>query len=396
MREPDDLAWGPPWARGRGAGAGDGPRGARYVLALVVAVIQVGGSLGAAHGQPGRHPLDAVAVLLLLVAPVAIAVLRRFPVPAVAATALAAAAYLARGYAYGPVFLGLAITLFVTVVRGHRVAAWLGAAAVLAGDALGRLVFDAVPWSWPATGGLVAWTLVVLAVAEVGRSWRERAATYRQAARETRLRQVGEERLRIAQELHDVVAHHMSLINVQAGVALHLADRRPEQVEPALVAIRDASKEALTELRSLIDVLRLDGAPAPRSPVATLAGLDDIVERSGHAGLQVTKTVTGEPRTLPAAVELAAYRIVQEAITNIVRHAHATRAAVTLDYGDELLSLAIEDDGDGAATLPNLVQGNGISGMQERARALGGELRLGPASTGGLRVEAALPTGGQR
>jgi signal transduction histidine kinase len=398
MREPDDLAWGPPWLRGRGTGTGTGPRNpaGRYVLALVLAVVQLGGSAGASHGQPGRRPLDLLAVVLLLVAPVAVTVLRRFPLAALAGTALSAAVYLARGYAYGPVFLGLAVVLVVSVVRGHRVAAWLGAAAVLVGDAVGRLLFDTGPWSWQVTGGLLAWTLVVLAVAEVGRSWRERAATYRQAARETRLRQAGEERLRIAQELHDVVAHHMSLINVQAGVALHLADRRPEQVEPALVAIRDASKEALTELRSLIDVLRLDGAPAPRSPVANLAGLDDIVERSGHAGLQVTKTVTGKPRALPAAVELAAYRIVQEAITNIVRHAQATRAAVTLGYGEDVLSVTIEDDGNGAARLANLVQGNGISGMQERARALGGELRVEPARGGGLRVEAVLPTGGHR
>ncbi|SDP64501.1 Signal transduction histidine kinase [Pedococcus dokdonensis] len=382
--------------RGRSVGTRQTTPAARYLLALVVALVQVGGSAGASHGQPQRRALDALAVGLLLVAPVAITVLRRFPVPALGATALAAAAYLARGYAYGPVFLGLAIVLFASVVRGRRFAAWAGAATVLAGEALGRLVLDAGPWSWQAFGGLVAWTLVVLAAGEVGRSWRERAASFRQAARETRLRQAGEERLRIAQELHDVVAHHMSLINVQAGVALHLADRRPEQVEPALVAIRDASKEALTELRSLIDVLRLDGAPAPRSPVANLAGLDDIVDRSGHAGLRVTKTVTGTERPVTAAVELAAYRIVQEAITNIVRHAHATRAEVTLDYGDEVLTVTVVDDGDGAARLADLVQGNGISGMQERARALGGELRVTAAASGGLRVEADLPTGGQR
>ncbi|WP_206665850.1 sensor histidine kinase [Pedococcus bigeumensis] len=397
MREPDDLTWGPPWMRGRDQWAHqDAPPIARYVLAFVVALIQLGGSVGAAHGQPDRRSLDGLAVVLLLVAPLAITVLRRFPVQTMAAIAAATTAYLARGYPYGPVFLGLAIGLVATVVRGHRLVAWLGAAAVLAGDALGRLAFDTARWSWQAQGGLLAWTLVVLAAAEVLRSWRERAATFRQAARETRLRQAGEERLRIAQELHDVVAHHMSLINVQAGVALHLADRKPEQVEPALLAIRDASKEALTELRSLIEVLRLDGAPAPRSPVANLAGLDDIVERSGHAGLQVTKTVTGQPRPLPAAAELAAYRIVQEAITNIVRHAHATRAAVTLDYGDDRLSVTIEDSGNGGAGLAKLVQGNGISGMQERARALGGELRVLAAPGGGIRVEADLPTGSPR
>ena len=397
MREPDNLTWGPPWMRGRDQWAHRGaPPVARYVLALVVGVIQVGGSFGASHGQPERRPLDTLAVVLLLVAPAAITVLRRFPVQTLAAIAAAAAAYLARGYPYGPVFLGLAIGLVATAVRGHRLAAWLGAAAVLVGDAVGRLAFDAGPWSWQAQGGVLAWTLVVLAGAEVVRSWRERAATFRQAARETRLRQAGEERLRIAQELHDVVAHHMSLINVQAGVALHLADRKPEQVEPALVAIRDASKEALTELRSLIDVLRLDGAPAPRSPVANLAGLDDIVERSGHAGLQVTKTVAGEARPLPAAVELAAYRIVQEAITNIVRHAYATRATVAIDYGDDQLSVAVEDNGNGGARLSNLVQGNGISGMQERARALGGELRVAASPDGGIRVEADLPTRSSR
>ena len=221
---------------------GRGNPAARFVGAFVVAVIQLGGSVGASHGQPDRRALDALAVALLLVAPAAITVLRRFTVPAMAATALAAAVYLARGYAYGPVFLGLAIALVVSVVRGHRLAAWLAAATVLAGDVVGRLAFDSAPWSWQAMGGLLAWTLVVLAFAEVARGWRDRAATYREAARETRLRQAGEERLRIAQELHDVVAHHMSLINVQAGVALHLADRRPEQVEPALVAIRTPAR----------------------------------------------------------------------------------------------------------------------------------------------------------
>jgi signal transduction histidine kinase len=177
-------------------------------------------------------------------------------------------------------------------------------------------------------------------------------------------------------------------------VALHLSEnQRPEQVEPALRAIKDASKEALTELRSLIDVLRADGAPAPRAPQATLAGLDDIVERSGHAGLAITKTVTGRPRVLPAALELAAYRIVQEAVTNIVRHAHASRATVDVDYGDSVLTVRIEDDGTGARSVQNLKEGNGIGGMRERARALGGELEVQASELSGLRVEAHIPTG---
>jgi signal transduction histidine kinase len=303
------------------------------------------------------------------------------------------ATYLALDYPYGPVFAGYAVATVVAVVRGHRATAWTVAALLLAAGAATRLRFHPGEWSWGSLAGVLAWLLVILALAEVVRMRAERAATYRAAARETRLRQAGEERLRIAQELHDVVAHHMSLINVQAGVALHLADRRPEQVEPALIAIRDASKEALTELRALIDVLRADDAPAPRSPVASLARLDDIAERSRHAGLEVTTTVTGAQRPLPAAVDLAAYRIVQEAITNIVRHAHAQHAAVTLDYGADLLALSVEDDGTGATTLPNLMPGNGINGMHERARALGGRLEVVGGARGGLRVEAVLPMG---
>jgi len=375
---------------------GGPPPIARYLAAGLVAVVQVGGSLGAAHGQPSRRPVDVLAVALLLVAPAAVLLVRRWAAPAVLAVGAATAAYFALDYPFGPVFLGLVIMLVSAVARGHRIAAWSAAALVLAGHTVDlTLVHDR--WSWPSFGGVLAWTLVILALGELVRGWRERAASFRAAARETRRRQAGEERLRIAQELHDVVAHHMSLINVQAGVALHLAEnQRPEQAEPALRAIKDASKEALTELRSLIDVLRADDAPAPRAPQATLAGLDDIVERSRHAGLTITKMVTGRERALSSALELAAYRIVQEAVTNIVRHSHARRATIDLDYGDSVLTVGIEDDGTGGVAHASLKQGNGISGMQERARALGGELDITPSTLGGLRVEARIPTGDDR
>jgi signal transduction histidine kinase len=354
--------------------------------------VQVAGSVGASHAQPDARGVDVLAVLLLLGAPLSLGLLGRLPWLAAPLTATTTAAYLLAGYPFGPVFLGLAVVLVVTVVRGRRVAAWASAAVVLAAAAT-RLLPAAGGPNWQGAGGLLAWTLVVLAVGEVVRVRRDRAQGLRQAALERRRREAGEERLRIAQELHDVVAHHMSLINVQAGVALHLAERRPETVEPALRAIKEASREALGELRSLVDVLR-DHSPAPRAPAPTLAGLDDVVARAGLAGLEVTKSVAGHERPLPTAVELAAYRVVQEAVTNVVRHAHAGRARVHLDYGADVLTVTVEDDGTGGPRAASVQRGNGLRGMQERATALGGSLEVGPSPWGGLTVVARLPVEG--
>jgi signal transduction histidine kinase len=391
MPRPDDVDWGPPWAAA-GRRPGRPPRALRVAGPLALAILQVVGSFGAAHGQHGRRALDGLAVALLLTGPTAVAFIGRFTRAMCVVVAVATALYLLLGYPYGPVFASLAVAVVVTVARGHRVAAWAVAAVLASLDALARLVFHVAPWSWASEAGVLAWLALILAVAELVRVRSERAATYREAARERRRRQAGEERLRIAQELHDVVAHHLSLINVQAGVALHLADRRPENVEPALRAIKDASKEALTELRSLIDVLR-DDRPAPRAPAATLAALDDMVERSAHAGLVISKTVAGQRRPLSSAVELAAYRIVQEAVTNVVRHAQATQATVLLDYGDSVLSVIVDDNGTGPLEGAPLAEGNGLRGMSERASALGGSLETARSPLGGLRVHAVLPTG---
>jgi signal transduction histidine kinase len=182
---------------------------------------------------------------------------------------------------------------------------------------------------------------------------------------------------------------------VQAGVALHLVDRRPEQAQTALQAIKDASKEALTELRTLVGVLRDETEAAPRSPASMLDSLDDVVARSAHAGLIVTKTVEGDVRRLPAAVELAAFRIVQEAITNVVRHAGAGRADVHLDYRPSVLSVRIDDDGRAGARAAQLEPGSGLRGMQERAASLGGTLTVGASPSGGIRIQATLPIGNE-
>ncbi|MGL5911550.1 MAG: histidine kinase, partial [Phycicoccus sp.] len=294
----------PPIGRALGAGA--------------LTLVQVAGTIAASRGQAGRTPLDVVGVLLLFAGPAAVATLPRLPRVVAGVTGAVTGGYLLAGYPYGPVFVSFGIALVAAVVTGRRWTAWAAVTAVLVADAAARLAVLDGGWRWPVQLGIVAWACALLAVAEVVRGRREQGIAAARAAREARLRHAGEERLRIAQELHDVVAHHMSLINVQAGVALHLAERQPQQVAPALRVVRDASREALTELRALIDVVRDPSAPAPRLPTATLAALDDIVERSRLAGLSVSRTVVGQPVRLPAAVDLAAFRIVQESVTNVI------------------------------------------------------------------------------
>ena len=399
MHEPElqpVARWGPPWQRGREGWMRHGPPPQmRWFAVALLALVQVAGTFGAAHAQPQRRPVDVVGVALLLAAPASLLLVRRSPVVAALLTGAATALFIAMGYPFGPVFFGFAAVMVLTVMRGLRPLAWAVVLGVLVVATLTRFVSPGTV-NWQGIGGLLAWAGIVVALGELVRVRRDRAVSYRQAAQERRRRQAGEERLRIAQELHDVVAHHMSLINVQAGVALHLADRKPETVEPALQAIKDASKEALGELRSLIDLLRDDDNPAPRAPMPTLAAVGDIIERSAHAGLTVTKLVEGQERPLPAAVELAAYRIVQEAITNVVRHAHASRAEVVIGYAADTLTVRVDDDGVGGARAGRLDAGNGLRGMHERAAALGGALQITASPMGGLRVEAALPAEGLR
>jgi signal transduction histidine kinase len=362
------------------------------VCAAVLMVIQVVGTFGASHNQTGHRGLDPLAIAVALLGPLSLPFVFRHTREVFWFVAAITSAYLLRNYAYGPVFASMAIATVVTVARGRRLTAWLGLGAVVTVYAIQRLTYD-YPWSWGVLSGVIAWSLVVLAIGEMIRVRRERMVTRRRARVESSRRKANEERLQIARELHDVVAHHISLINVQAGVALHIVDRRPEQAETALQAIKDASKEALVELRSLVGILRDVHEEAPRKPTGTLASLDDLVERSGYAGLAVTKTIRGDARPLPSSVELAALRIVQEAITNVVRHAGAASAQIVLGYEPEAVIVTVEDDGRGF--VPGETDGTGIIGMRERAETLGGTLDVGRGIAGGTRVVASLPLRGR-
>jgi signal transduction histidine kinase len=333
-------------------------------------------------------------VVLVVASPLALLFLRRTTVGVLWFVVAATLAYLVRGYPYGPVMISVVVAVFAAVLAGHRAAAWSAVGLLYVGHlALGGGVRGDAR-SWGEALGVGAWALLILVSSEFARVRRDRAGAARAARMESQRRQANEERLRIARELHDTVAHHMSLINVQAGVALHLIERRPEQAEKALTAIRAASQEGLAELRALVDVIRDDSRPAPRAPTEMLASLPALAEQSRAAGLVVTTRVRGDERPLPTAVELAAFRIIQEAITNVIRHSGAAAAEIGLDYGDRELTVQIDDGGRGGVPTSDTT-GSGIRGMRERADSLHGSLTVAPSPMGGLRIQAVLPTGGE-
>jgi signal transduction histidine kinase len=399
-------AWadGPPWAwRGRRSDA----RRRRLFTPLLVAAIQVTGCLLASQGQPAATHLDGLGYALLVAGPAALVWRRSQPVLTFALVQIATVGYLVLGYPNGPFFLAALLALFRTVRVGHRVAAWVMTgtgymAYVLATqDAVVIGGRSTVPASLGQYVVVAAWTAVALAIAEVTRirteNFEEMARARAESARarqEQARRQASDERLRIAQELHDVLGHHLSLINVRAGVALHLLDTRPEQAREALGAIKQASAEALREVRTVLSTLNPDDTTPPRSPAPVLADVDRLVKDATDAGLAVhierTGTSGGGVRPLPAEVERAAYRIVQEALTNVRRHAGPVASVtVVLGYAPDELLVRVEDTGSGSESSTS--EGNGIPGMRERAAALGGTLVAEPRSSGGFRVEAHLP-----
>jgi signal transduction histidine kinase len=372
-------------------------RGWRVDLAVTlgVAAVQILGSFGAAHGQPERRHLDALAYLLLACGPAALMARRRYPVATYGFVLGTTMAYSLIGYPRGPIFLALIIALFTVVISGHRLAAITGLATGYFGFLWLPYLLDREPApSVLANLGLPAWLLVLLSAAEFIRVRRERAVESARIRSEEARRRASEERLRIARELHDALGHHLSLINVQAGVALHVNDGLPEQARSALDAIRQASKEALAELRSVLEILRQGDEQAPRSPTPTLERLDNLVSQASAAGLTVRTEAVGELRPLPFGVDVAAFRIVQEALTNVARHAGQATATVQIAYGDRDVVVQIDDDGHGPPRPGKPVGGKGILGMRERVAAVGGELEAGPRPGGGFRVRARLPLDG--
>ena len=347
----------------------------------------------------------ALGYALALVHTLPLAARRRFPGAVLGLCVASGLAVAALGLS--PIVLGVAILVAVYSVAayGDR---WVSLAGLAAAE-VGSVAVQLTPGRFQAptvvSNGLVigaAWLLghfVGVRRAYTARL-EERTAELEQAREELARRAVTEERLRLARELHDVVAHAMSVIAVQSGVGAHVASSQPEEAAKALAAIEATSRAALEELRRLLGVLRQDSEPqGDLAPVPGLADLDGLLAEVAKAGLGVRLRVEGTPSPLPAGVDLSAYRIVQEALTNVVKHAGPARAQVVVGYGDREVTVEVTDDGRGVGALAGdgrAGTGHGLIGMRERVAAFDGDLEAGPRPGGGFRVAARLPLAADR
>ncbi|MFC4006351.1 sensor histidine kinase [Nonomuraea purpurea] len=342
-------------------------------------------------GLSGQHPATYPALLgyvLLTAGGLGLAARRRAPVPVLAVTGLCAVGYQAAGFDVPAVAFLFAV--YAAVRAGHRaitVAASVTMLVLLPLAALASGLHDTGEAFAQARGALeLAWLVAAGAAGEALRQAERRAEEAERTREETARRRADEERLRIARELHDSLTHQISIIKVQAEVAVHVARKRGEQVPDALLAIQEAGREATRELRATLEALREDDTAPPR-------GLDhvaELVERARATGLDATLTIEGQRHDVPAAVDRTAYRIVQESLTNIARHAAAATASVRIDYRPDILAVRVDDDGKATpGTAP--VPGVGLLGMRERVTALGGRLRAAPRGEGGFSVQAELP-----
>lgn len=348
------------------------------------------------------RPLDGVARAVILVCGGSLALRRQHPLAMVILNAGALAVWVARDYAGGPVFatswmalffLGAAVPRRTALVTALSTSTVLTAVGLGAGSGRGFV-----------HGVYIGWSVAAVLVGDMVRGRRERMAALEERARqleqareeETR-RRLAEDRLNIARDLHDTVAHAMATINVQAAAAARVIDRHPDRARDSLAAIQKASGEVLDELGSLVQLLRVDPGEAGKAPAPGVGDIERLVASVRRSGLDVTLTAEGDLADVPRPIGLAAYRIVQESLTNVVRHAGSAHATVTLrssPHGE--LSVEITDDGDGGGgdgdgDGAGAGAGVGIRGMHERAATTGGRLQAGPRPQGGFRVVAWWP-----
>lgn len=358
-------------------------------LAATVAVIAGAGTWRTSAWQlPPIRPADALGYALATGGAAALIVHRRWPLQVLAVATAAAAVSLAMRYPYGPPFLAMAIAMYVVATRlswQRSLAVFLVAfttvfAAIVAA-AGGRLLSGLGIM----LAGAMGWLAVPCAAGVVLRIRRDDVA---QARGEEARRGAYEERLRIAREIHDVAGQRLAAINIQSAIALYVADRRPERTREMLKAIKEDSKNGLDDLRATLAMLSDRSARAtPRRPMPGLGELDALMLTMNDSGLRVKVEVTGDRGDLAAAVDLAAYRIVQQSLADVLRHASSTTATVRIDYTDDGVRLEVGDDRFAGAE----EESTAVAGMRERAAAVGGALTAGPRPGGGYHVVVHLP-----
>ncbi|WP_432135267.1 sensor histidine kinase [Streptomyces sp. bgisy154] len=348
--------------------------------------------LGPEAARQGHVPLDTTGYVLVVLVHLPLVLRDRGPVVVCCLVHASWLVYIALGY--WPVVCSFGPMLAVYTVAALRpprlavpcaalmTATWICAGAVSHTDGWPSVVGQAVVY--PA----VLWRFGVVArrSAELTRRLR------REQARRAR-REVAEERGRIARELHDVVAHHMSVISVQTGLARFVFDTDRDTARAALETIDATGREALDELRRMLLLLRADDDGAPAAPMPGIARLEEMTERVRGGGVPVALTVQGTPRPLAPGVELCVYRVVQEALTNVLKHARGARAEVRLSYEPRHVTVSVTDDGEGVVPVRmRSGGGHGLIGMRERAKLYGGQISIGPRDQGGFAVRLTLPT----
>jgi len=362
------------------------------VTAALVLIAAVGERVLVAgqHG-PSTLPTQAGAAAACATG-IAVALRRRWPLAALALSVAAQVAATVAGWAFAlPIMLGVAlVTYLVARVKQARVALLAPLCAVAAGGAASFLaqgdgpVYLGVGTAPSALVRAATEAAFVGAAWAIGRAMRSRAAYNERYARAV----IEEERLRIARELHDVVTHSMSVIAVQAGVGHFVIGSRPEEAEKALAAIETTSRESLNEMRRLLGMLR-EERPGDLLPAPGLADVSELVDQTRRGGLDVDLTVDGEPLDLPAGADLAAFRVIQEALTNVLKHAGTRRCRVALGYAASGVTIEVTDEGQGPY---RGTEGHGLAGMRERIAMYGGTIKAGPRRPGpGFAVEAWLP-----
>jgi len=354
------------------------------LLAAALAALGIG-TTAAGMAAPARTPVDTLGLVLIGATGLALAVRRRWPLAVLAAATASTAGYLLLGYPFGLIFAGFAVAVY-TVARHRPLTTSVPAAVVALGVLLVHLLVDSDGAVGVAYGS--AWVAVPLGIGATVRARQEVAA---RARADTIRAHVDDERLRVAQEVHDIVGHGLAAIKMQADVALHVLAKKPDQAQTALDAISRTSSQALEELRATLAVVRDTGGDAGRAPAPSLARLGELRRRMSEAGLSVGIETTGEPGPLPQLVDLTGYRIVQESLTNVLRHSGADRATVTVRYRPEAVDIVISNRV--VARSSGRGGGSGIPGMRQRALDLGGTFEAGPIADGRFEVAASLPIG---